>query len=288
MNGAQCFGGGLLLGALVATAVDGTLSPSPQMSSKPVIEQRQEPVLVDDPLQVFLTEEQAEAVYPSLRVYADGFTQRDITALRDPFSVSDVGPVSEANLCHYDTFVGKQTLTEGTCFFIAPHLALTSYHVATIKDPDSFSEFYELTHKVRTSNGKTSSVETLAVSPLHDLALVKTEKAFPVSSLSLGYYDGGLSSLLLSFDEETDTLHRYTSTSHLAFEQRFVLLENGTLGPSALVLPELYSPGNSGSPLFQDGRLVGLVSYVDERDKKTFVSSHVRKFVSEILKTFGE
>ncbi len=289
MNKGQCFAGGVLFGVLVKTGLDYTLFPPSLVEKKISVEIEKDVSLKGDPRERFLSQEQAELVYPSLRLHRDAFTQEDIAALNSTFIVSEGKSLPERNLCHYETFSGKELLTDGTCFFLSPQLVLTNYHVASIKDPESFSEFYKLKSLVRSSDGQKFSVETLAISPLYDLALVKTEKAFAVDTVPIGFYQDGLSSLLLSFSEDGEDVERYLpSVDSILEEKRFLLLENGALGSSAVVLPRLYSAGDSGSPVFQEGRLVGLVSYVDIKDMKTFVVPKVREFVSDILREVVE
>lgn len=224
--------------------------------------------------EVHISSTQAARLYPFIRLSVDQFGEkeaRDLSTLVDASLPSEDFPLR--NLCHYQRSLGDEVGLEGTCIFLTNTLVLTNYHVARVQDPQLFSEFYTFKNSVVRSDGKRVGAQTLAVSPLYDLALVRVPKGFSADPVTLGALSLADSSysLLVSSPETGDVQEDSYSSFGLSSDEEYHLLSQGMLVPPSLVLPHRYEEGNSGSPLFADGKLVGLLSAVDEDNQRTFV-----------------
>ncbi|MDP3728543.1 MAG: serine protease, partial [bacterium] len=204
---------------------------------------------------------------------------------------------------HSSCYAQKMYLTEdpsdmilasGNCVFISPDLVLSNYHVLGKRDLYYTDESAIAIHTfIRTDDGFQSFVShPVALSPLYDLALVQLEEKNP------NFQGLGISQALeekymkysYSYTHPVDPEKRLGSLSvtsgnldYLSSTQNYGYTQEGSHSyPSFYVTPAL-ERGYSGSPVFQNGKLIGLVASVSFENGHTIITPHVKNFLEDIL-----
>ena len=278
MNKTHFFGLGIFCGGLAFYTLDSLLasnsfSVEENISEGKTFVDKKKETLIKRDIDIYLTPLQAVTHFPYLRFHADAFSQDDISGLQSLFTHSSENFPLE-NICHYEQHLYDEVFSFGVCIFLTENLVLTNYHVAGRRDAQYADEFFPLVNYVRTFTGEQSGVETLAVSPLFDLALVRTDRSFLVQDVALGntvlpfgsLFPGGEYTLLSYSDDEKSINKESYHLEDLSQSDYFSLLDAGFIVPPALIFPRKAFHGESGSPVFHSGKLIGLLSASDEND----------------------
>jgi hypothetical protein len=191
------------------------------------------------------------------------------------------------NLCvyeryyfHDETFIGS---FGGNCIFVAPNIVLTNRHVALSTDMD---DFYSKVGRVSVGELEFFAKEIFAVSPRYDLALVRVDNNYPkFNKIPIGVYDDSKPLVLYTCGNgDFSCSGEFPLRRDLTLKERFlelILTQNGTLSFPSLEINEIVEPGYSGSPVFSDGKLVGLVA--QNTDDGSFVTDHVYEFITNVV-----
>lgn len=181
----------------------------------------------------------------------------------------------------------KGSAEYGGCVFLTEDLVLTNYHVVHV---DYFRDFFPIKSTVTTSDGLEVLVkELIAISPLYDLALVRLKEPVasvfptPVGQVQKEVQTFSYVSLYHKTGQEKLSLDE--GTLNLIEAVPFSLNLKGGVDPPSLVMQvsqgrEL-TYGDSGCPILQDGKVVGL--FYAHREKRQYVTYAVSAFLSQLI-----
>jgi len=227
------------------------------------------------------------AMFPDMVTAGRSYlTATERMALEESLEDSHIHEDPWNNLCNIETHsLEGNYSTRGNCVFLSPTLVLTNYHVI---QHDNKEEFYD-TIKLVLSQGDfySGKLDLVATSPRYDLALgcvknpnlnaVRMQIADPTDARPYRYL-----SLLLGNDgaigsEEGVLRLEYINT-------RSYISHSGVFVFPSLEMSGQVEDGYSGSPVFQEGKLVGLIAHKINTNDYIGVSPNVRWFIEETLK----
>ncbi len=238
-----------------------------------------------------------EAAYPLFLSSGKALSleqKKELGGTFDTAPADDLHSLIEKNTCLLRTtsFLDDDSLhySVGSCIFVSPRLVLTNMHVAGFQMEEHMGNFsYFSSRQVYTLSGFESKVlRRVAVSPRYDLALVELEEAHPdfqTMSISSVDFEQGDYSWATRYSETLEPVFHTGIFSHpIVWEEGFISAL-GNYVPPCLDANFVSQHGMSGSPVFQEGRLVGLMA--TGYGAGTSVSHHVKEFLEDVLKDDG-
>lgn len=227
-----------------------------------------------------------EARFPEYQ-HINDLTSKEISSIKSQLE-SDRSENIEANICNlvgvnFDTETEYVDITyRGSGIYLTPNLVLTANHII-----DTGPKFFNNMIRVVPAKGDLDLLlEVIATSPRYDLALVRTETSYDnLGTLSIK--PGTTRDENFNFYTCEGVNHCSTRMKSLTSNGEREFLDfnyQGELIFPALSFQEFTGLGTSGSPVFQNGNLMGLiVQSVDDSD--TIVSNHVYDFLSDVIES---
>lgn len=191
------------------------------------------------------------------------------------------------NICIFRSeFVaeGELTGTYGSCIFLTEDLVLTTYRTFHVEYNPGF---LIPKNTVSNTNGTEYAVKyPVALSPQYDLVLLRLEeRMLSVKDVPIGHSSDKGTFTYLSLEEETKH-HFSVKEGTLDFVGRMNQMD---IHPSGIYFPpclfmQVSKPIDvgGGSPVLQDGRLIGLLRGLGQRNIEAITDS-IYKFIEDVV-----
>jgi len=235
---------------------------------------------------IFSQQEGLEALFPELIIKGD---TKDIgQSLSQILSVNESQDSNQDNSCLVQTYFieeGNAFLTSvGNCVFLDSNLALTNYHVV---DGGHESVLYDFNlRSVIDTKGRDYNFKVLALSPRYDLALLEIlhDGNKDIEPLKIGEINEEETLVNVFIDpnlNEDSWVNERSFSTFYETGDSIGLSQNGNLIFQSIRAEGDINLGDSGSPVYQGGSLVGLIWTKNEGN--IGITHHIRPFLSAVI-----